>query len=86
MCLDVTGEGAPNPRAQNVEVRGTHVGLGFNPAVLAVVLDRLAQPEESWRPFRPPMALGAWYPPAATWIAPSARTRRRRRRRNIGTR
>lgn len=38
-------------RAENVEVEGSHLGLGVNPAVLLVIADRLAQPEDDWRPF-----------------------------------
>jgi hypothetical protein len=29
------------------------MGLGFNPAALWVIADRLAQPLGSWTPFRP---------------------------------
>ena len=36
---------------ENLEVRGSHIGLGFNPTVLYAVADRLAQPEGGWRPF-----------------------------------
>ncbi len=32
---------------------GSHLGLGFNPLVLWIVADRLAQPEGRWRPFEP---------------------------------
>lgn len=32
---------------------GSHIGLGFNGLVLAVVADRLAQPEAQWTPFAP---------------------------------
>lgn len=38
-------------RAENVEVDGSHCGLGWNAAVLRVVADRLAQPEGAWRPY-----------------------------------
>jgi pimeloyl-ACP methyl ester carboxylesterase len=37
---------------ENIRVRGTHCGLGFNAWVLRIVADRLAQPEGQWRPFR----------------------------------
>lgn len=37
---------------ENVRVPGSHCGLGFNPWVLRIVADRLAQPEGRWRPFR----------------------------------
>lgn len=36
---------------QNVEVEGSHCGLGHNPAVLYVIADRLAMPEGEWSPF-----------------------------------
>lgn len=36
---------------ENVRVAGSHLGLGFNPFVLWVVADRLAQPEGEWKPF-----------------------------------
>jgi hypothetical protein len=42
------------PCAENVEVEGSHVGLGWNPDVLRVVADRLAQPEGHWQPLRAP--------------------------------
>jgi pimeloyl-ACP methyl ester carboxylesterase len=41
------------PLAENIEVRGSHLGLGHNPAVVVAVADRLAQQPGSWRPFRP---------------------------------
>lgn len=43
--------GEEGPRAENVRVPGSHVGLGFNPLVLRVLVDRLAQPEDDWQPF-----------------------------------
>jgi pimeloyl-ACP methyl ester carboxylesterase len=42
---------------ENIRVPGSHLGLGFNPLVLWVVADRLAQPEGQWRPFVPPTGL-----------------------------
>jgi pimeloyl-ACP methyl ester carboxylesterase len=41
----------PSSRTDNIEVRGSHCGLGFNPVVLYAVADRLAQPEGKWQPF-----------------------------------
>lgn len=38
-------------RSENVEVHGSHLGLGVNPSVFLVIADRLAQPEGSWRRF-----------------------------------
>jgi len=36
---------------QNIEVEGSHCGLGHNPAVLYAIADRLALPAGEWRPF-----------------------------------
>jgi pimeloyl-ACP methyl ester carboxylesterase len=49
-------------RSENVEVRGSHCGLGLNPAAVLATADRLAQPPGTWAPFRPPAALRRWYP------------------------
>ena len=38
-------------RSENIEVMGSHLGLGFNPAVLFAIGDRLAQAEGQWQPF-----------------------------------
>jgi pimeloyl-ACP methyl ester carboxylesterase len=45
-------EDAPN--AENLRVRGSHTGLGFNPASGYIIADRLAQPGGQWHPFRAP--------------------------------
>ena len=37
--------------AENIEVEGSHLGLGVNPAVLYAIADRLSQPEGQWKPF-----------------------------------
>jgi len=50
------------PLAENVEVVGSHVGLGVHAPVLYAIADRLAQRESAWKPFRPPWALRAMYP------------------------
>lgn len=42
---------ADGPRTENVEVRGSHIGLGANPEVLRIVADRLSQPEGGWKPY-----------------------------------
>jgi pimeloyl-ACP methyl ester carboxylesterase len=36
---------------ENIEVDGSHCGLGHHPAVVYAVADRLAQPEGQWQPF-----------------------------------
>lgn len=45
-CLNEDG-----PMSENIEVIGSHLGLGHNPAVVYAVADRLAQPEGAWRKF-----------------------------------
>lgn len=40
-----------SPLTDNIEVYGSHCGLGVNPAVHFAVADRLALPEREWRPF-----------------------------------
>jgi pimeloyl-ACP methyl ester carboxylesterase len=45
-CIERTG-----PHTDNIEVFGSHCGLGFNPAVLYAIADRLAQAEDRWQPF-----------------------------------
>lgn len=47
-CVEALGEGR-----DSIEVRGSHSGLGHNPAVLWAVADRLAQPAGEWAPFPP---------------------------------
>ena len=56
-CLEVEG-----PTRENVEVRGSHIGLGFNAAALWVIADRLAQPLGTWKPFRPSPLTTALFP------------------------
>ena len=54
----------PGPISENVAVRSSHLGMGHDPAVLWVVADRLAQPQDGWRPFERPtrFGLGALFP------------------------
>jgi pimeloyl-ACP methyl ester carboxylesterase len=61
-CIDRVG-----PLKENIEVRGSHSGLGFNPAVLYAIADRLAQPEDDWRPFSAPPLLRRLFPKPAEW-------------------
>jgi len=56
-------------RTENIEVRGSHCGLGHNVGTLWAVADRLAQPEERWVPFRPGPGWKLLYPPATDWRA-----------------
>jgi pimeloyl-ACP methyl ester carboxylesterase len=66
-CLEQTGD-----RRENIEVRGTHSTLPSNPMALAVVADRLAQPEGAWQPYRQPAS-----PAPETKAKPRARRGRR---------
>jgi len=38
---------------QNIQVRGSHLGLGVNPSVLNIVADRLLYTQENWEHFEP---------------------------------
>ena len=38
---------------ENVRVPGSHIGLGVNSLAMWIIADRLAQPEDAWRPFVP---------------------------------
>ena len=49
---------------ENIRVAGSHTGLGFNAMVLAIVADRLAQPEGQWQPFKPSGLVGERLPAA----------------------
>lgn len=44
--LEVEGE-----NNENIEIEGSHCGLGHNPLALYAIADRLAQPEGAWVPF-----------------------------------
>ena len=46
-CLDEVDR-----ETENIEVGGSHLGLGFNPLVLHAIADRLDQPQGAWQPFR----------------------------------
>jgi Predicted acetyltransferases and hydrolases with the alpha/beta hydrolase fold len=45
-CLNEEGE-----QVENIEVYGSHCGLGHHPAAVYAVADRLAQPEGQWKKF-----------------------------------
>jgi pimeloyl-ACP methyl ester carboxylesterase len=49
---EATITGDPS-HCENIRVAGSHIGLGFNAMVLAILADRLAQPEGAWKPFQP---------------------------------
>lgn len=39
-------------QAENIQVRGSHSGLGHNPQVVWIVANRLSQSEASWQPYK----------------------------------
>jgi len=56
-CIEPAGS-----ETDNIQVRGSHCGLGANPAVFYAIADRLAQPAGDWRPFER-HGLRAWLYP-----------------------
>ena len=58
-CVEPAGK-----LSDNIEVHGSHCGLGVNPAVLYAVADRLALPEDGWRPFNRSGLRALFYPSA----------------------
>ena len=50
----------PNPgsQVQDIEIHGSHIGMGWNPSVLRVVADRLAQRPGDWQPYTPDSITG----------------------------
>ena len=50
------------PLTENIEVYGSHCGLGFHPAAAYAILDRLAVPTEPWPKFVPPAWLAIHFP------------------------
>jgi len=40
-----------SPNVENICVNASHFGMTVNPRILFVIADRLAQPDENWRPF-----------------------------------
>ena len=53
-CLEDEG-----PLRENVAIACSHTGMGFHPAALEVVADRLALPEGAWAPYRGDASAGA---------------------------
>lgn len=50
------------PTTENIEVPGSHCGLGVNGLVLYAIADRLAQAEGEWKPFDRSGLKGLLYP------------------------
>ncbi len=67
----------PGAQRENIEVFGSHCGLGVNPSVIFAVADRLAQTEGQWTPFAP-RGWASWaYPAPGTCLSGSGRHARR---------
>jgi hypothetical protein len=54
----------PSAFTDNIEVYGSHCGLGFNPAVYYAIADRLSQPEGRFERFNRAGWRAAVYGPA----------------------
>jgi len=54
------------PESESIEVLSSHLGMGYHPVVLLTIADRLSQPEDAWKPFRPP---SGWRWPLAPRVA-----------------
>jgi pimeloyl-ACP methyl ester carboxylesterase len=61
------------PLRENIEVLGSHSGLGHNPTAVIAVANRLAQPEAEWERFRAPAFVSHLFPPPAYWTAAAPR-------------
>jgi hypothetical protein len=58
---------AERDSCENIEVLGSHSGLGFNPAAIYAIADRLNQPEGHWKPFKAPGYLRGLFPKPVWW-------------------
>jgi pimeloyl-ACP methyl ester carboxylesterase len=50
------------PRHENLEVRSNHFLLGFDPAVIYAIGDRIRRDPDSWEPFRVPRLMRTAFP------------------------
>lgn len=82
----------PRARLEDIEVSGSHIGMGWNRQVLAIIGNRLAQPADGWRPYAASARTGAGEPDdelavaaAGMCIAAETGPRWRRRPRSRGT-
>jgi len=62
------------PLNESIEVPGSHLGLGVNPVVFHLILDRLCQPEGQWQPFQRTGLRSFFYPDGRTIPAAEAPT------------
>ena len=51
VCAWQTCLNAEGPNSENIEIDGSHCGLGHHPAAIYAIADRLAQPEGEWKKF-----------------------------------
>jgi len=51
VCAWQTCLNAEGPLSENIEIDGSHCGLGHHPAAVYAIADRLAQPEGAWKKF-----------------------------------
>ncbi len=58
---EATVAAANDQPCENIRVAGSHTGLGFNPMVMGILANRLAQAEDAWQPFQPTGVPGALY-------------------------
>jgi predicted alpha/beta hydrolase family esterase len=49
----------PSSQVQDIEIRGSHIGMGWNNAALKIIGDRLAQPPGQWRRHKDAQALAS---------------------------
>lgn len=54
-CMEQTED----HNTQNIQVCGSHCGMGFNPTIYHILADRLAQAEDAWEKYQRPLALQA---------------------------
>jgi len=66
-CIENEG-----PETENIEVTGSHCGLGHHPAAVYAIADRLAQPEGEWSPFDRSGLKGFLFPKPAEPVAAAA--------------
>jgi pimeloyl-ACP methyl ester carboxylesterase len=79
-CIFSMTDGVVPPEAdqhENIWVPGSHVGLGFNAAVMWILANRLAQAEGEWKPFHPDGLAGSVYRRLADWFGPPVQGLRR---------
>ena len=49
-CRDDIRAGPP-VNTGHIELKGSHLGMAWNPDVMRIVADRLAEPVGDWRPY-----------------------------------